>query len=197
MTNQNVMLSESKPTIGVKITLTLSNSALFSQPSPAGYITIPRKKLLKKLDDEGGTKLNAWVDSMRDSSPTRAKSTASVTETEEQSSWIVRTYDWSLVLLITIHTHTHTHILVDFSNITELCFLFFVIGSSSISFKQVWGDCECFQREEISHVSWLRRYPGTYCWRPGSSFHDQRGLFCFHLSLLSLSLLFSFLFCQL
>lgn len=97
MTNQNVMLSESKPTIGVKITLTLSNSSLFSQPSTAGYITISRKKVSKKLDNEGGPKVNAWVDSMRDSSPTRVKSTASLSETEEKSSWIVRTYN-TLVL---------------------------------------------------------------------------------------------------
>lgn len=92
MTNHNVMVSEAKPTIGLKITLTLSNSSLFSQPSPAGYITISRKKVQKKLDCEGGTKANAWIDSMRDSSPTRVKSTASLSDTERQSYWIVRSY---------------------------------------------------------------------------------------------------------
>ncbi|XP_044474911.1 probable trehalose-phosphate phosphatase D [Mangifera indica] len=88
MTNHNVMVSEAKPTIGLKITLTPSNSSLFSQPSPAGYITISRKKVQKKRDCEGGTKANAWIDSMRDSSPTRVKSTASLSDTERQSYWI-------------------------------------------------------------------------------------------------------------
>ncbi|KAK8646862.1 hypothetical protein V6N13_120632 [Hibiscus sabdariffa] len=47
--------------------------------------------LMKKFETEkGGTKINAWLDSMRASSPTRIRSTtASLPETDDRSSWIV------------------------------------------------------------------------------------------------------------
>ncbi|KAJ4701307.1 Trehalose 6-phosphate phosphatase [Melia azedarach] len=100
MTNQNAVASDRKSAIGVKITVTLSNSSFFSRaatkalPAPVrgGYITISRKKVARKPSDtEGGKKVNAWVDSMRDSSPTRVKSSASLSETaEHQTSWITR-----------------------------------------------------------------------------------------------------------
>lgn len=102
MTNQNAVASDRKSAIGVKITVTLSNSSFFSRaatkalPAPVrgGYITISRKKVARKPSDtEGGKKVNAWVDSMRDSSPTRVKSSASLSETaEHQTSWIVSVY---------------------------------------------------------------------------------------------------------
>ncbi|KAE8735824.1 Haloacid dehalogenase-like hydrolase superfamily protein isoform 2 [Hibiscus syriacus] len=45
--------------------------------------------LMKKLETEkGGAKINAWLDSMRVSSPTRIRS-ASFPETNDRSSWIV------------------------------------------------------------------------------------------------------------
>ncbi|CAK9186442.1 unnamed protein product [Ilex paraguariensis] len=96
MTNQNVVVSDEESAI---ITLTLTNSSLFSPAVtkpvaiPGGYVTISRKKLLNKLGGGGGegTKINAWVDSMRASSPTR-KSAPALTlssETEDQKSWIL------------------------------------------------------------------------------------------------------------
>ncbi|KAL5844256.1 hypothetical protein ACOSQ4_010214 [Xanthoceras sorbifolium] len=98
MTNQNVVVSDSKSCIGLKITVMLSNSSIFSQaatkslPAPGRSFTIPSsKKVLKRLETDGGTRINAWVDSMRDSSPTRVKPYASTpSETEEQRSWIAR-----------------------------------------------------------------------------------------------------------
>jgi trehalose 6-phosphate phosphatase len=38
---------------------------------------------------ETGGKTNSWADSMRDSSPTRVKSTTSLSEIEEKNTWIV------------------------------------------------------------------------------------------------------------
>ncbi|KAJ6412783.1 hypothetical protein OIU84_005767 [Salix udensis] len=42
----------------------------------------------KKTETEGKT--HSWVDSMRDSSPTRVKPTTSLSETEEKNTWIMR-----------------------------------------------------------------------------------------------------------
>ncbi|KAA8522492.1 hypothetical protein F0562_013147 [Nyssa sinensis] len=77
------------------ITVAVSNSALFSPAvpkppaAPGGHITISRKKCLKKLETGGGgARINAWVDSMRASSPTH-KSAATLSENEDQNSWIL------------------------------------------------------------------------------------------------------------
>ncbi|GFZ10036.1 haloacid dehalogenase-like hydrolase (HAD) superfamily protein [Actinidia rufa] len=84
MTNQNVVVSDAKSGIGVTITVAVSNSTLFSAtvPKPPGptaggsYISISRKKLLKKMESSvGAPRISAsWVDSMRASSPTRSLS---------------------------------------------------------------------------------------------------------------------------
>ncbi|KAK2659701.1 hypothetical protein Ddye_006234 [Dipteronia dyeriana] len=95
MTNQNVLVPDTKSGIGLKITVMLPNSSIFSPAAAAapGKYFAP-KKVMKRLEtttDGAGTKINAWVDSMRDSSPTRVKSSAStLSETEEQRSWIAR-----------------------------------------------------------------------------------------------------------
>lgn len=93
MTNQNVVVPDAKQGIDITIAMALSKS-LFSpvvpKPLPAapgGYFTITRKRFSKKT--ETGGKISSWVDSMRDSSPTRVKSTTSLSETEEKNSWIV------------------------------------------------------------------------------------------------------------
>lgn len=89
MTKQNVVVSDCSSRSGM-VTVAASTSALFSPPEAlaalGGHIAMSEKKLLKRLE-AGGGRVNAWVDSMRDSSPSRIKST---TEKEEQSSWIVR-----------------------------------------------------------------------------------------------------------
>lgn len=105
MTNQNVVVASDRKfsNIGLKITVTLTNSTLFSGadskalPAPGGgFITISRKNILRKptdTTDQGGNKINAWVNSLRASSPTRLKSSVAFSpQTEEQTSWIVSTY---------------------------------------------------------------------------------------------------------
>ncbi|KAH7524421.1 probable trehalose-phosphate phosphatase D [Ziziphus jujuba] len=94
MTKQNVVVSDVK---GVAISVAVSNQSFFSSsvvPShldaPGGCITISRNKLLR-LENGGGARISAWVESMRASSPSRMKSnnTSSLSEkeTDEQSSW--------------------------------------------------------------------------------------------------------------
>ncbi|XP_018812554.1 probable trehalose-phosphate phosphatase D [Juglans regia] len=95
MTKQNVVVSDCTSPIG-KVRLAASDSALFSPAIPktlaalGGRIAISKKKLMKRLDTRRGARVSTWVDSMRDSSPTRTKSTPSLPETEEKSSWILR-----------------------------------------------------------------------------------------------------------
>ncbi|KAJ4831210.1 hypothetical protein Tsubulata_037035 [Turnera subulata] len=72
--------------------ITIAVASLFSQgvakplAAPGGIITISRNTFTKKV--EAGN--NAWIASMRDSSPTRVKSSRNhPSETEEKNSWIV------------------------------------------------------------------------------------------------------------
>ena len=98
MTKQNVLVSDCTSCSGM-VTVSASTSALLSPAMPealaalGGHIALSEKKLFKKLEtgggDRGGVRVNAWVDSLRASSPSRIKSTASLPEKEEQSSWIV------------------------------------------------------------------------------------------------------------
>ncbi|XP_057974923.1 probable trehalose-phosphate phosphatase J isoform X3 [Malania oleifera] len=97
MTNQNVAVSGEESDISVAITVTMSNSsrlppAVPKPPAaPGGYITaISRKRFLKNLETGGAAKVNAWFDSMRASSPTHVMSAASLSDIEEQSTWMVR-----------------------------------------------------------------------------------------------------------
>ncbi|XXG39098.1 hypothetical protein AAC387_Pa01g0148 [Persea americana] len=76
MTKKNVVESG----LNMAITVVVSNPSLFP------YVS--RKKALQKLEIEGG-RINAWVDSMRASSPTHRKSAVSLSlSTEDQISWI-------------------------------------------------------------------------------------------------------------
>ncbi|XP_071724319.1 probable trehalose-phosphate phosphatase J [Rutidosis leptorrhynchoides] len=92
MTSQNVLISE--PGI---ITLSVSKpiftaaaaTAQKPPPAPGGYITISAKKLLKNLEINNGARINAWVESMRASSPTHINSTPSFSK-DDYNSWIDR-----------------------------------------------------------------------------------------------------------
>ncbi|XP_022943275.1 probable trehalose-phosphate phosphatase J [Cucurbita moschata] len=96
MTNQNVVVSDSKSGINMSITVAVSNSSIFATtaqkppPAPGGYISISRKKILKDLDVNGG-----WIESMRASSPTHVKSLPPTTTAAEDgaddhhNSWIL------------------------------------------------------------------------------------------------------------
>ncbi|PIA51820.1 hypothetical protein AQUCO_01000001v1 [Aquilegia coerulea] len=97
MTKQNVVVSDVKS--GLAITVAVSNSSLFSSAvqkpltTPGGYITISRSKLLKKLEETGGVtegRINAWVESMRASSPTRIRPAVSLTPNRDENSWMLK-----------------------------------------------------------------------------------------------------------
>ncbi|KAM0976703.1 hypothetical protein PS2_019309 [Malus domestica] len=101
MTNQNVVVSDAK---GVAITVTVAaKQNMFSQSVPkpiteagrgGGCFTIPMNIKVLNVDTEGGAaRVNAWVDSLRASSPPRVKSAAtlqSLSETVDNNSWSSR-----------------------------------------------------------------------------------------------------------
>ncbi|XP_051144038.1 probable trehalose-phosphate phosphatase J isoform X2 [Andrographis paniculata] len=76
MTNQNVVVSDANMAVAVAV----SGSSIFNTaaqkppPAPGTYITLSKKKFLQNLDINSGARINAWVDSMRASSPTHIKS---------------------------------------------------------------------------------------------------------------------------
>ncbi|KAJ7965694.1 Trehalose 6-phosphate phosphatase [Quillaja saponaria] len=99
MTNQNVVAADVKSRIGMAIAVAMSNSCMLSRQAVpelaalGGFLSMSQKKLLKRIENGGGrgsgAKVSAWIDSMRSSSPTRVKSTASIPETHEKDSWIL------------------------------------------------------------------------------------------------------------
>lgn len=112
MTKQNVVVSDAKSGLNMAITVAVSTkSALFTTTAtttattnttttaankpptvPGTYITINQKKLLQNLEiNTAGTRINAWVDLMRASSPTHIKSTPSLHHHHhhDHTSWMV------------------------------------------------------------------------------------------------------------
>ncbi|KAK4417217.1 putative trehalose-phosphate phosphatase J [Sesamum alatum] len=87
MTKQNMVVADAKSGINMAISMAVSGSSLFTtaaqRPPPAAvpgaYITI------SKINN--GSRINAWVDSMRASSPTRIKASSL---SDDQDSWILR-----------------------------------------------------------------------------------------------------------
>ncbi|KAH6808177.1 Haloacid dehalogenase-like hydrolase superfamily protein [Perilla frutescens var. frutescens] len=91
MTNQNVVVSDAKSGINMAITVAVAGSSPFQTTAaqkppavPGTYITISKKKLLQNLDINSSARINAWVDSMRASSPTHIKSHSL---SDDQTSW--------------------------------------------------------------------------------------------------------------
>lgn len=86
MTQQNVVVCETK-------SAGLFNTLVQQPPKPPTVpipIPIPRRRVLKNLENNGGQRLNAWIDSMRASSPTHLKSTPSLSLPDhEYTSWIL------------------------------------------------------------------------------------------------------------
>ncbi|XVF61662.1 hypothetical protein PTKIN_Ptkin08bG0148500 [Pterospermum kingtungense] len=80
-TGQNI-ISDPKSVLNMSITVSVSAQ---KPPAPPGYISISRKKLLQNLEINAGARANAWVDSMRASSPTHLKSTPSLSD--DYGSW--------------------------------------------------------------------------------------------------------------
>ncbi|KAL9258535.1 putative trehalose-phosphate phosphatase D [Drosera capensis] len=101
MTKQSVRAADTAGSIGVVSTVEISNTSSLFKPgasaSPARCIPVTRRslKFVKKL--ETAEKINAWVDSMRASSPTnRAKSSATTLTSPQlqqqhhnENSWMV------------------------------------------------------------------------------------------------------------
>lgn len=89
------MVAEAKS--GMDMAMTVVPKALFAAEMkkpplmPGGYITISKKKLLQNLEINGGTRINAWVESMRASSPTSHRK-SDVSLSQELTSWMVSTY---------------------------------------------------------------------------------------------------------
>ncbi|OIW00416.1 hypothetical protein TanjilG_05766 [Lupinus angustifolius] len=86
MPQQNVVMSDTKSGINTAVTVAQKPPAV-----PRGYIPYPyprSRRVLKNLEINGEQRINAWVDSMRASSPTNAKSTPSLAE-EQYKSWIL------------------------------------------------------------------------------------------------------------
>ncbi|XP_020878008.1 probable trehalose-phosphate phosphatase I isoform X1 [Arabidopsis lyrata subsp. lyrata] len=84
---QNVVVSETTRSS------IIPNNNSSSQKLPPGLISISKKKLLKNIDiiNGGGQRINAWVDSMRASSPTHLKSLPSSISSQQQlNSWIMQ-----------------------------------------------------------------------------------------------------------
>lgn len=99
MTKQNVVVhdtsSVAKSALNMAITvvppLFVPQTAASKPPHPTGrYIAISSQKVIKKLKIER-SRINAWVDSMRASSPTHLRPTVSVSvTTDDHASWILR-----------------------------------------------------------------------------------------------------------
>lgn len=99
MTKQNVVVhdtsSVAKSALNMAITvvppLFVPQAAASKPPHPTGrYIAISSQKVIKKLKIER-SRINAWVDSMRASSPTHLRPTVSVSvTTDDHASWILR-----------------------------------------------------------------------------------------------------------
>lgn len=81
MTNQKLVIPDAKSGIPMAFPIAMPDSALF----PLNGNRLPLKKLLKKLaPNANGARINALLDSMRASSPTRRPS-----DTEDHASWNV------------------------------------------------------------------------------------------------------------
>ncbi|BAT86517.1 trehalose-phosphate phosphatase [Vigna angularis] len=85
MTQQNVVVSDTKS--GVSLTVFPTPAQKKPPAAPGGYISISRRRVLKNLEINGDQRINAWVESMRASSPTHLKSAPSFSQ--EQNSWIL------------------------------------------------------------------------------------------------------------
>ncbi|KAG7608725.1 HAD-like superfamily [Arabidopsis suecica] len=90
--SQNIVVSETTMSSIIPNNNNNNNNSS-SQKLPPCLISISKKKLLKSIDiiNGGGQRINAWVDSMRASSPTHLKSLPSSISTQQQlNSWIMQ-----------------------------------------------------------------------------------------------------------
>ena len=91
MTNQNVITSDVKSR-SIDMLVAIINPETLALIKSIRDMS--QRKFRKRLEfggGKGGAKVNAWVDSMRASSPTRVKSNPSVPEIQERRYWNVST----------------------------------------------------------------------------------------------------------
>ncbi|KAK9069442.1 hypothetical protein SSX86_011346 [Deinandra increscens subsp. villosa] len=87
MTKQKVVVTDVKSGMNMAVVVppALFTAEAKKPPLMPGYIKISKKKLLQNIETNGGARINAWVESMRASSPTsRRKST------QDQSTWTTK-----------------------------------------------------------------------------------------------------------
>ncbi|KAF7816956.1 Trehalose-phosphate phosphatase [Senna tora] len=97
MTNQNLVVSDVESGINslIEMAVSISKSPMLAVPESlavlGAILGASQKKLVKRLEDEGAPpKVNAWIDSMRASSPTRLKSTLPPSQNQLFHSWTLR-----------------------------------------------------------------------------------------------------------
>ncbi|KAK6933965.1 Mitochondrial fission protein ELM1-like [Dillenia turbinata] len=91
--NSVSMLSEACSTGFIELSFLVFARGCYAQflKTPMSRFTILSKNQLKRLETGGAeARINAWVDSMRASSPTHIKSPVSLSATDDQNSWIMR-----------------------------------------------------------------------------------------------------------
>ncbi|KAF8115365.1 hypothetical protein N665_0028s0027 [Sinapis alba] len=92
MTNHNALMSDAKGNISLAVKVPVSSQSLFC-PSGGRCISIPRKKLVQKIEaDPTQTRNNSWIEAMRASSPSRTRpgNISSLPESDEYSSWMAQ-----------------------------------------------------------------------------------------------------------
>jgi len=144
MTQKNVVVSETKNGINGSGTITVAQKP---PAAPGGYIPIPRRRILKNLEINGGQRINTWIDSMRASSPTHVKSSPSLAE--EYNSWIVSTITLFSLLYISLKTYKF------FKQTVDLTFFYHSkILVHSHMYRVIIYTC-CFFIEQLRHPSAL------------------------------------------
>ncbi|KAL8233832.1 hypothetical protein R6Q59_019932 [Mikania micrantha] len=88
MTKQKLVAGDAKS--GVDTSVVVENGLFTAEVKkppvvPVGYATVSKKKLLQNLEINGGTRVNAWVESMRASSPTSNR-----ISNQDQTTWMDR-----------------------------------------------------------------------------------------------------------
>jgi len=169
MTQQNVVVSDTKS--GVSLTVFPTPAQKKPPAAPGGYISISRRRVLKNLEINGDQRINAWVESMRASSPTHLKSTPSFSQ--EQNSWIVRTTLKSthfLIYQVRIPTLDLTLLIV-----TYVFYDYYQTASPPVGIRHVWPNYWCVKGKTNCHVPGLRWHTFPNCWRSWPCFHVSFG----------------------
>ncbi|GKA17939.1 hypothetical protein Tco_0697776, partial [Tanacetum coccineum] len=70
MTKQKVVVGDGKSVLAMEPNALFTTDVKKPSLMPGGYIKISKKKLLQNLEITSGARINAWIESMRASSPT-------------------------------------------------------------------------------------------------------------------------------